>query len=797
VYPSGMRFALLLALASCHYSVAVTPAEIELAALRLGEADFAEILHAVERVELSGEAGLKPGTFALAAEGYEAMEVSPGTRLRFEANVGIASVDAQRGDEALQVVPSVESFSLRFSKPVLLHGRASAKRVRLDGARLDAEDREQRLEVGVHVGSSLAGSLAAAVVGVPAGGHELPNALAMLERLEVPELRATLRRGSVLVHGDSQLYLRDASTLTLRQVDVRPDAEIARVDLEAELLLGEGTCLVREDARLCTDEMTLRVRGDYQRLPEGDAHVERLRLTQLDAPTRLEVGAGTLALGDETLGIESAVLQLDRYECAGAFGDDDLRCAYAVSGELHAGAGRTQVEGLELRFEGLHATGLRAMASDEEQGVRVARVRVEEPRLEVSGTRVALAALRLEGLQGTDLGGLSFASGDVIAEEGRLTLQWDETAIDVALGGETRVRLTERDALRIGGGEGLSFGVATEVERLEVQRDGRLLVGANGVHVDVEVTPDETRAELRLSEALRVDPSALADVAIADLRLQLRALRLVRRAQETRLTTEGLQLTMPQAQVLAALRPQIPPSFVGDEERLSPALEAALQAAGGNLGLGDLSRFRTRLEAEGLDHLELAFEGRRLRVQGDIAATVRLLADEHRVELAQCTHVFETVLTLPCFEEGAPALCERPVRVEVPHPCVQEEDVDAEVVAGSLRIGVDVSGEVETNAPSTLEELTLTARVARCDRVVVRGVNETLQRALDVEGMVCEQLREVSRTIALREVVAPHPLLAAARVERFELESDEEDLRIGIDVDVRLDQLLEVQSAAE
>ena len=63
--------------------------------LRLGEADFAELLHALERIELSGEASLAAGDFALASDEFEAMRVSEGTELRFEASVALSSVEAR------------------------------------------------------------------------------------------------------------------------------------------------------------------------------------------------------------------------------------------------------------------------------------------------------------------------------------------------------------------------------------------------------------------------------------------------------------------------------------------------------------------------------------------------------------------------------------------------------------------------------------------------------------------------------------------------------------------------------
>ena len=239
--------------------------------------------------------------------------------------------------------------------------------------------------------------------------------------------------------------------------------------------------------------------------------------------------------------------------------------------------------------------------------------------------------------------------------------------------------------------------------------------------------------------------------------------------------------------MLSALRPHIPPTFVGDDQAVTPRVEAALVQVGRAFG-SDRSRFRTRIEASGLNQLGLAFERGRLRVRGDITATMRLLATEHRTELSLCQHRLQQTVSVPCFEAGVPDLCERELSVEVPHPCIESDEVDAEVAAGSLVIGVDVSGEMSSNAPAALSELELTAEVARCDHIEIQGIPAALQRAANVRTMVCEQLQSQGRTVRVGELldIASHPLLQQARVQRFELESNAEDLKIGIDIDVRL-----------
>ena len=518
-----MRFLLLplvLVAASCHYKLRVDPLDLEAEALRLGEADFAEVLHALEHIELAGEASLKAGTFALSSANYEAMEVREGTQLRFEAAVEIASVEARRGDEHLRIVPNVERFDLAFSQPVVLHGRNSATRAALDGARL----REgQELEVGVRVGKSLVGSLAAAVAGVPAGGN-LPDALEMVERVEVPELVASLRRGSVLLHGRSELHLRQRSQITLRDIDLHPAAGTARAELSGELLFGRGTCLELMDARLCSDEMTMRVRGDYQRSSEG---TERFRLTQLNAPSVLEVAAGTVHLEAGDVELQQARLQLDRYECAGSFGAENLSCAYEIAGEVTTGAGQTTLEGMPLHFNGVQLEGLRfATADDGDASVKVARLTVQHPRLELPASSAAKAeatmtSLRLEGLQGSKVGMLAFGAADVIAEEGRVQVALGDVVLSANLTGETRIHLSQRELLSFGETDepvAPSLAIRTEVEQMELRHADALLVQARGVEIDANISETETTAEIRLSEALRVDPSALAEVEVADAR---------------------------------------------------------------------------------------------------------------------------------------------------------------------------------------------------------------------------------------------------------------------------------------
>ena len=91
------------------------------------------------------------------------------------------------------------------------------------------------------------------------------------------------------------------------------------------------------------------------------------------------------------------------------------------------------------------------------------------------------------------------------------------------------------------------------------------------------------------------------------------------------------------------------------------------------------------------------------------------------------------------------------------------------------------------NAPAALSELSFTAAVTRCDRIQISGVPASLQRAANVRELVCAELQSLSRTVTLGEVmdISASPLLREARVQRFELDSDSRDLRVGLDLDVR------------
>ncbi|MEM9070379.1 MAG: hypothetical protein AAGE52_17880 [Myxococcota bacterium] len=778
--------ALLAVLAACTFRVPVEPMAIDLESLRMGETDFSELIRAVDRIQLAGRAELLPGRYSLTAENYAAMEVSAPTLVTFEADVSIA---AETRREKLEVTPAVRTFAVRFDRAIILHGRTDSRRVSLEGASVLDEDR-QNYDVDVRVGRSLMGTIASAVVGVPAGMENAPSALEMLKRVEVDELTTALRPGSVIHHGESELHVIEGSNLVLSHIDVNLAQGSAHLNADGTLRLGEGTRIVSEDAHLLVASANLEVHGDYQWIRDGEASTQRLRLSQLDQPSILRVEQAKLQWEDGAEAIETAhgAIELERYECAGADAD---RCAYVAKLNLDTGPGSLVLEGHPLRFEGLAIQNARLTRTDDEGAIQIERITVDRPKVQAAteGVLLGFSEIALEGLQGTRFESLTMASGSVIARAGAVDLTLGNTQITAQVPGETTLRLSQRDQIVLGRTSETipDLGVRAAVDNVTIAVDGSPFAEATGLEIDATLGETST-AELRLREAIRIDADAVANLAIGNVRLDFRTIRVEHSDALTHLRTEGLRLSLPQQNVLAMLQLHVPPSFVGDEQPLEGSLERILSQAASTLDMGQLSRFRTRLEAGGLDALNMSFDRGRLRLRGNVDATLRLLADERQVHVRQCTHTVEGTLPVPCFEDSLPAICERPVSVEVPYPCVEEEDVDAEVLHKTLRLRMDVSGEVTSNAPASLGELELTARVARCDRVDIAGIDNRLERLLDIEGLICERLQEVTQTMALGEVldVEGSPLLAGARVERLDIDSDETDLHIGLDLDVRL-----------
>ncbi|MBX3245692.1 MAG: hypothetical protein KF901_00775 [Myxococcales bacterium] len=798
-----------LALTACTFRVPVDPLELSLSSLQLGETDFVELVRAVDAVRFRGRATLREGRYPLDSRDYEALEITGPTRATFEADVALRQADA-RGLR-LVISPDVREFRVAFDRPVVLHGRGGGRRVTLEGAALGPESPEgQRFTVGVRVGRSLMGSIAGAVVGVPGGVMET-DALDAIARVEVSELTTTLRAGSTIRHGESTLVVAEPSGAVLRRLDVDVEARTARFELEAALDLGPGTCVVTAEGRLCSDAVRLELHGEYSRA----ADTERLRLSELDRPTRLVARGGQLDRRTEAgafeplMALERAELTLDRYECAGALTGasaedaERSRCSSRVRADLDGAAGALSVEGRRLRFDGLRVRDVRLEQNPDESSMRVGGVSLRGPVLELDSasgaTEVRFSEVVLGEVQGERWGSAALLAGSLIARAGEVSFTFAEPTegaprrtLRGTLAGETRIDLGQREALRVAlASEGRVEGtmrLRAELDELAISLDDVVVARARGLELDALVGGSEDRLELRAREAVRVDTGALSDVAMGDLRLGFRALRLVRDAQQTRFETDGLRLSLPRAQVLAALRPRIPPSFVSDDKPLTGAVVTSLGAIASASRLQNLSRFRARLEVAGLDALDAGLDRGRLRVRGEVDATVRLMADESRVRVDACVDRVTTTVPVPCLRGGMPALCDRTFEADVPYPCVATETAAANVLAGTFRVALDLTGELRSNAPAPLSELALQARVVRCDRVDLRGMNDALERALDVEGTLCRELRGLERVLPLGDVldVEQIPVLRGAHVRRLDLDSDEADVHVALDLSIAL-----------
>ncbi|MCA9616528.1 MAG: hypothetical protein KC586_27410, partial [Myxococcales bacterium] len=649
--------------------------QVSLDSLRLGETDFSQLVRAVDAVRFRGRATLRAGMHPLDNREYESMEIAPDTHVTFEADVALNGAEERR--DQLVLTPDVRSFELRFDRPVILHGRGGGRRVTLNGARFGGEGADgQRFEVDVRVGRSLVGSIAAAVVGVPSGATS-QSALDAVSRVEVSELTTTLRAGSTLRHGESTLVVSEPSGVVLRRLDADVDAHTARFEIEGALDLGPGTCLVSAEGKLCADAMRLELRGDYHYA----GHTTRLRLSQLDTPTRLVARRSRLegTDGSSLLDLTSATLTLDRYECAG---EDELACAYDLRAELEASAGAVGLEGALLRFEGLSVRSARLEQTPEGGSVRVEAVAMRGVDLSLATGEDAAHArfgeLVLTELQGSQWGNVALAAGALLARAGEVRVTAAGTELRGTLGGDTRIELGRRDTLQLARADQVEeseLRLRATLDEVALALDGRPLATARGLAVDAHVGARESRAELTVREDVRIAGNAVGELALGDVRLGFRAFRWIREGDASRVETEGLRLALPQAQLLAALRPHVPAAIVGDEQPVPANLESALGGAAGATSLGSLSRFRSRLDVAGLDALTPSFDRGRLRVRGNLDVTVRLLADERRTELRRCTQRLSTTVPVPCFRDGLPALCDETLETEVPYPCLASEDV--------------------------------------------------------------------------------------------------------------------------
>lgn len=753
--------------------------------MRLGETDLSDLLAALERIRFAGEAQLLEGRFAIDSREYLAMEIPAGTRATFEADVSwtAAEVNSPAG---LRMTPTVRAFTLRFDHAIVLIGRPpNSRRVTLSGATLQ-EGSDRELSVDVRLGRTIVGSLAQAIVGVPGGLDAVPEALAMISRIEVGEIETTLRAGAVLRDGESELHLASGSGLQLRRIEVDVPARSARLDLDGSLELGPGSCVQTPMGALCFEQASFELHGDYSRRAEGATSAERLRLTQIDRPTRLVAEDGTLtAIDGAAIEVRRASLLLERSECGGEELTEGV-CANDVRVDLELGAGSASVEGVSIEFGAMRVENARLERAGEETRINASRVLLTETTLTPPDSTASLrfGEIELREVGGSSVGALQVASGEVVARAGEVRVDLGGTQMRGVLAGETTLSLRQRSD---SGAPMLSLRAALDDAQLFVAEAP--FARARGVEVDATLSGAGAELALRTREEVRVDPSALADVALADVRLGFRALRLVRVDGHTRFRTEGLRLSLPREQLLAVVRPAIPPSFVGDEEAFDAGTQAALSHATGMLMSRDLTRFRSRIEVHGFDGLALDVERGRLRMRGDLTAGLRVLANEHQVELATCTQEVGGSVPVPCYDGVFPSVCMRRVDVEVPYPCVHSEDVDATVLSEDITLGVDVSGEILSNAPASVAELELTARLARCDRIAIDGLSPTLQRLLDVRGLVCERLTALERKVTLASLVdlETSPLLAGARVERFRLDSDAELVHLELELDVPLD----------
>lgn len=819
-YPA-LLLALLTLLGGCVHHVPIETVSISRDALRLGETDFSSLLRAAQSLRFAGSATLEEGRFALPGGDYAAVEVTGPTTLTFEADVALRF---DEGDENVRLHPQARTFALSFSRPVVLIGNADTpRRVTLESVRLD--DSGDRVSVNIRAGRTIAQSIAQAISGVPSGIDELPDAVAMFRRIEVSEVRVGLRTDAEVIHAGSVLKLGPGSALSMQRLDIDVGAQSARMDLDAHFVLADGTCIEAGGGRLCVESGELDARGTYSRRREGNISVGRLTLTTVDRPSQLVLGAGTYVQdgegGEDNVALTSARLQLTRYECGGPVGGES-ECVRSLRGDMVLGEGAIGVNDHRVRFDSVHVeratfgqetqervvaneagdaddagdAGDADDASEESQTdevsetdaatdetIRSSALALREMRFEGAEIGGAGTSLRFEHLSIRDVHGdawnsLSAASGEVIAQNGRLSIDIGGAHVEGTLSGETRLSLRDSRG---------TYALDAILDGVEVRAGEGHTVRAPRLEVEARASSGEGHLALRAPGDVQVQSTG--EIAIDDLRLEFRSMRVDRRDGVLRFATEGLRLSLPEAEVLALLSPQLPPAIFGEEQDFDAATQAMMQSTTGVLMARNLSRFRARLDTAGFGGWDLSFDRGRLRARGALALRLVVLADEREVDLAMCHHDVRETVSLPCFEGGLPGFCEQTIEGRIPYPCLEENQSLAELLNTTVFVDLDVTEGVQSNAPALLSELQLTASVERCDRFQIRGIPAALQRAINVRETICDRLRDEPQTIALRDVapaIAASPLLAGARIETLRFDSDGQRLHLDLDVSIEI-----------
>lgn len=802
---------MLSTLHGCVHHVPIETISISRDTLRLGETDFSSLLRAAQSLRFAGSATLEEGRFAMPGGDYAAVEVTGPTTLTFEADVALRFDQA---DDTVQLHPEARTFALSFSRPVVLIGNADTpRRVTLESVRLD--EGGEGVSVNIRAGRTIAQSIAQAISGVPAGIDELPEAVEMFRRVEVGEVRVGLRDGAEINHAGSVLKLGPGSALSMQRVDIDVSAQSARMDLDAHFVLADGTCIEGGGGRLCVASGELEARGTYSRRREGNTSIGRLSLTTVDRPSQLVLGAGRYIQGaaveggeDDSIGLTSARFELTRYECGGPIGGES-ECVRSLRGDMVLGEGSLAVNGHRVRFDSVHveratfgqetqerpapeasegeaSETVEASASEASETVEaittsaltLREMSFEGAQIGDEGTTLRFEHLSIRDVHGDAWNALSAASGEVVARNGHLAIDIGGAHVEGTLSGETTISLRDSRG---------TYALSALLEGVEVRAGEGVAVSAPRLEVEARATGGEGHIELRAPGDVQVQSTG--EIAIDDLRLQFRSMRVERRDGTLRFATEGLRLSLPETEVLGLLSPQLPPAIFGEEQDFDAATQAVLQTTTSAVTMRDLSRFRSRLDTAGFGGWDLSFNRGQLRARGSLALRLVVLADEREVDLAICHHDVSESVTLPCFENGLPGFCEQTIQGSVPYPCLEENQSLAELVNTTVVVDLDVSGGVESNAPTLLSELELSASVERCDRLRVRGIPASLQRAVDVRGAICDRLRAEPQTIALRDVapaIAASPLLAGARIETLRFDSDGERLHLNLDLSIEV-----------
>lgn len=765
---------------------------------------LASAVEAIETGELDVSATLRGGRFRIAAleKSLDAVTVRDGTELR-----GVVAFELLReasGAVPPRVVPRVTKLELTLSKPLTVEPhKARPLRVSV----LSASAREGSLVAATDVGRTLGATLVGLVLGLGDVSPPDGDVASLVKTARVSKVRLALREQARLTLGESVLVVGAGSWLRLEDGQFDPRTGAAAASFSLALRLAEGSCVsAGPGTRVCPQS------GDFDLSGRASRSAKAVETLVEGGPARLTLQGGAARVAGNELSLGAVSAELTRFRCE--FPDGNPQCALDAEFSATLGPGRLSLGGRQLAFTGLALKSARLSTSGTGSAVAVRDLTLERPTLTALGAdgpaggaawELAFETLELRHLTGVAFGALRTADALVRVGPGTATLPVGGARVRAVLpsGAELAFHSAGRageagGATRDAGPAGLLLSLAPEdgpPPALElaftagavelVVGDDEVVVSAEALHVAAELRGAARVVTLTADAPLELGGSALVRRQVGGAELAFSLLRLATDEQGgARLTARDLSVTVPKAPVLAALREKLPATHESPELPLSNDAAKALAQAGSPLDWGRLSRFRTQYSVAGLDQLELALDGERIRVSGSPRGTFRVLANKRHVRTTMCRR--ERKVPYPCFMHGKPKMCEKTISYD--EPCIETSESDEDVFNLSTLVELSVDAELTSNAPSPLDAFELTLGITNCNRLDVHGLADLLEHLFDVRDAICDKLRAKRKSIRVGDALGPGAtfFLKNASVAAFRLGATEEALTVALSLDVAL-----------